>query len=50
MTNRLFPSSDPLVQELSSLIETTRGRLAQAMNSTLVAIYRQVGTRLREDA
>ena len=49
MTDKLVPSSDALVQELRSLIEATRGRVAQTVNSELVAIYWQVGKRLREE-
>ncbi len=49
MTAKLVPSSDALVRELRSLIESTRGRVAQTVNSELVAIYWQVGKRLREE-
>jgi predicted nuclease of restriction endonuclease-like (RecB) superfamily len=49
MTDKLIPSSDALVQELRSLIEATRGRVAQTVNSELVALYWQVGKRLREE-
>ena len=49
MTDKLVPSSDALVQELRSLIEATRGRVAQTVNSELVALYWQVGKRLREE-
>lgn len=49
MTDELVPSSDALVQELRSLIETTRGRVAQTVNSELVTLYWQVGKRLREE-
>lgn len=37
------------VRELRSLIEATRGRVAQTVNSELVALYWQVGKRLREE-
>ncbi len=49
MTAKLVPSSDALVRELRSLIETTRERVAQTVNSELVALYWQVGKRLREE-
>ncbi|MFU8805072.1 MAG: DUF1016 N-terminal domain-containing protein [Bradymonadaceae bacterium] len=49
MTDKLVPSSDALVQELRSLIEATRGRVAQAVNSELVALHWQVGKRLRDE-
>lgn len=39
MTDKLVPSSDALVQELRSLIEATRGRVAQTVNSELVALH-----------
>ena len=49
MTDKLVPSSDALVQELRSLIEATRGRVAQTVNSEQVALYWKVGNRLREE-
>lgn len=49
MTDKLTPSSDALVEELRALIEATRGRVAQTVNSELVALYWQVGRRLREE-
>jgi hypothetical protein len=49
MTDKLTPSSEALVEELRALIETTRGRVAQTVNSELVALYWQVGKRLREE-
>lgn len=49
MTDALIPSSDLLIQELRSLIETTRKRTAQAVNSELIALYWRVGKRLREE-
>ena len=49
MTDKLVPSSDALIQELRSLIEATRGRVAQTVNSELVALYWQAGKRLREE-
>jgi len=49
MTDNLVPSSDALVEELRSLIEATRGRVAQTVNSELVSLYWQVGKRLREE-
>jgi hypothetical protein len=38
MTDKLVPSSDALVRELRSLIEANRGRVAQTVNSELVAL------------
>ena len=32
MTDKLIPSSDAIVQELRSLIEATRGRVAAPVN------------------
>ncbi len=49
MTDKLVLSSDALVQDLRVLIEATRGRVAQSVNSELVALYWQVGKRLREE-
>jgi hypothetical protein len=49
MTDELVRSPDALVQELRSLIEATRGRVAQTVNSELVALYWHVGKRLREE-
>ena len=50
MTDALSPtSSDMLVKELRSLIEESRGRVAQAVNSELVALYWRVGQRLRKE-
>ncbi len=50
MTEKLIPAlSDALVQELRALIEATRGRVAQAVNSELVALYWQVGKRLLDE-
>lgn len=50
MTDKLVPiTPDALVQELRTLIEATRGRVAQTVNSELVALHWQVGTRLRTE-
>jgi predicted nuclease of restriction endonuclease-like (RecB) superfamily len=49
MTDKLAPPSEALVEELRALIEATRGRVAQTVNSELVALYWQVGKRLREE-
>ena len=49
MSDELTPSPDALVQDLRSLIETTRGRVARTVNSELVALYWQIGKRLREE-
>lgn len=50
MTDKLAPLvPDALVQELRSLIKTTRGRVAQAVNSELVMLYWQIGRRLRDE-
>lgn len=40
---------DALVSELRSLIDETRSRVAQAVNSELVWLYWQVGARLRSE-
>lgn len=47
----ITPSSDPLdlVRELRTLIEASRGVVAQTVNSELVWLYWQIGTRLRQD-
>ncbi len=42
-------TSDALVGELRKLIEQTRGRVAQTVNSELVWLYWQVGRRLSEE-
>jgi len=49
LNSALGPSSGALVQVLRSLIEATRGRIAQRVNSGLVSLYWQVGKRLREE-
>jgi len=49
MTDKLDLSFSALVQELRTLIEATRGRVAQTVNSELVALYWEVGKRLREE-
>ena len=38
-----------LVDEIRDLIRTTRAGVAQAVNSALVLLYWQVGTRIREE-
>jgi CheY-like chemotaxis protein len=45
----LVSPSGALVQVLHSLIEATRGRIAQRVNSGLVSLYWQVGKRRREE-
>ncbi len=40
---------DALVTDLRALIETSRGVVAQTINSELVWLYWQIGTRLRRD-
>lgn len=42
-------ASDNLVSDLRALIEETRGRVAQTVNSELVWLYWQVGARLRTE-
>ena len=49
MNEGLAPSTTTLVGELRQLIEASRGRAAQAINSELVWLYWQVGLRLRQD-
>jgi len=49
MTNNLVPVPTDLIGELRGLIEASRGRAAQAINSELVWLYWQVGKRLRQD-
>ena len=39
MTDNLVSSSDALVQELRSLIEATRGRVAQTVNSEQDGVF-----------
>src|SRR5258708_9953927 len=38
-----------LLADLRALIESTRGRVAQAVNASLVLLYWQVGRRIRQD-
>ena len=50
MTDKLSPiAPDTLVRELRSLIEATRGRVAQTVNSELALLHWQIGHRLREE-
>ena len=49
MTNPLVPNSTALVGELRQLIDATRARVAQTINSELVWLYWQVGRRLRDE-
>ncbi|HUH02038.1 MAG TPA: PDDEXK nuclease domain-containing protein [Kofleriaceae bacterium] len=49
MAEIVASTSDALVCELRSLIEGTRGRVAQTVNSELVWLHWQVGTRLRAE-
>ncbi len=41
--------SAKLVGELQALIESSRGYVAQTINSELIGLYWQIGTRLRQD-
>ena len=43
------PPHSRLVEDLRELIQSTRARLAQAVNSTLVLLYWQVGQRIRTE-
>lgn len=50
MTDELVPGEcDQLVAELRALIETSRGRVAQIVNSEVVQLYWRVGHRLRTE-
>lgn len=49
MTNVSLAPSVDLVRELRTLIEDSRGLVAQTVNSELVWLYWQIGTRLRQD-
>ena len=42
-------AGDALLQELRALIDGARGRVAQTVNSELVALHWQVGRRLRDE-
>ncbi len=42
-------ASEALVQELRSLIEAARGRVARSVNSELVLLHWQIGRRLRDE-
>lgn len=42
-------AADTLLQELRALIDGARGRVAQTVNSELVALHWQVGRRLRDE-
>ncbi len=41
--------ADELLHDIRALIETTRGRVAQAVNTGLVMMYWTIGRRIRED-
>ena len=43
------PTSTKLIADLRELIEAARATVAQAVNAALVALYWQVGTRIRSD-
>lgn len=43
------PASPELLIDLQRLIRSTRGQVAQAVNSALVLLYWQVGQRIRTD-
>ena len=49
MTDTVEPVPVALIDDLRRIIETGRGRAAQAVNSELVWLYWHVGTRLRQD-
>lgn len=49
MSNASITLSVDLVRELRALIEASRGIVAQTVNSELVWLYWQVGTRLRQE-
>jgi len=49
MADVISRDSDALVQDLRALIEEARGRVARAINSELVAVYWEVGKRLRAE-
>jgi predicted nuclease of restriction endonuclease-like (RecB) superfamily len=50
MTDQLIPfAPEALVGELRALIESTRGRVAQTVNSELIWLHWQMGTRLRAE-
>jgi predicted nuclease of restriction endonuclease-like (RecB) superfamily len=49
MADKLATSSEALVLELRSLIGVARVRVARAVNSELVALYWEVGARLRKE-
>jgi len=49
MSNLVSALPANLVHELRALIEESRGHVAQTVNSELVWMYWQIGTRLRQD-
>lgn len=49
MSSAPIASSGDLVHELRTLIEASRGFVAQTVNSELVWLYWQIGTRLRQE-
>ena len=49
MTDTVEPVPVALIDDLRQIIETSRGRAAQAVNSELVWLYWHVGVRLRRD-
>jgi hypothetical protein len=48
-TTELLPDSTMLLADLRELIEASRSAVAQAVNSALVLLYWQVGSRIRAD-
>ncbi|MDD4888843.1 MAG: PDDEXK nuclease domain-containing protein [Phycisphaerae bacterium] len=49
IVRRVAGLSPSLLGDIRSLIEATRGRVAQTVNSELVLLYWQIGTRIRQD-
>ena len=43
------PDSKQLLEDISCLVESSRHRLAQSVNSELVLLYWQIGRRISED-
>ncbi|HNH80996.1 MAG TPA: DUF1016 N-terminal domain-containing protein, partial [Acidobacteriota bacterium] len=43
------PMPEPILSDIRFLIEETRGRVAQAVNSALVLLYWKIGQRIRQD-
>ena len=49
IVNRVETLSPSLLGDIRSLIEITRSRVATTINSELVLLYWQIGTRIRQD-